>query len=71
MGILSPLPEYHSNFEFDMDPYLMDDATKKPINYGQKPVDLMTEILSLYSSEGDWVLDGLSGTGTPFSPTVC
>ena len=71
MGVLSPLPEYHSNFEFDMDPFLVDDATKKPVNYGQKPVDLMTEILSLYSSEGDWIFDGLSGTGMSLAISCC
>ena len=68
MGISSPQPEYHSNFKFDMDPYLVDDATKTPVSNGQNPVDLLTD--SLFSCEGDWVLDALSGTGTPFSPTT-
>lgn len=43
-------------------------ASKEIVNPYQKPQRLMNEILELFSSENDWVLDLFSGSGTT---TVC
>ena len=59
-----PLNYYHANFfSFEMDPPVIDDATGKPVNQFQKPLKFMEELVSLYSAPGDWILDGLGGTG--------
>lgn len=59
-----PLNYYHANFfSFEMDPPVIDDATGKPVNQFQKPLKFMEELVNLYSAPGDWILDGLGGTG--------
>ena len=64
VGNPGPLNYYHADFfSFEMDPPVIDDATGKPVNPFQKPLKFMGELVYLYSAPGDWILDGLGGTG--------
>jgi len=50
-------------FIHDADQLYCDEVTKKPLNTTQKPVAFIQQLIELYTSPGDWILDGLSGTG--------
>lgn len=59
-----PLNYYHTNlFSYEVDLPVVDDATGKVVNQFQKPMKLVEELINLYSTPGDWILDGLGGTG--------
>ena len=59
-----PLNYYHTNlFSYEVDLPVVDDATGKVVNQFQKPLKLVEELINLYSTPGDWILDGLGGTG--------
>ena len=38
-------------------------TNQKPLSQMQKPVKFFGTLVQLYSTEGDWILDGLSGPG--------
>lgn len=60
----SMLNDHASNiFLYDSEPLYVDEGTHKPLNYTQKPVAFLSRLIQLFTSPGDWVLDGLSGTG--------
>ena len=44
--------------------YLHDGSGQKVLNHTQKPVLALKWLVQLFSCEGDWVFDGLSGAGT-------
>ena len=50
MGQLVPLSERHNNlFIHDLETPVLDNATKKPLYPGQKPINLLNDIISLYT----------------------
>jgi len=56
-------PEPHTNFfSVEDDVPILDEAGKQ-VNVFQKPMELMEKLVHLFTTPGDWVLDGLSGTG--------
>ena len=64
MGQLVPLSEKHHNFfVHDLETPVLDNATKKPLYLGQKPIKLLNDIISLYACKGDWVFSGPSEIG--------
>ena len=42
-------------------PYL-DDATRQPIHPAQKPLSLFSQLMEVYTSVDDWILDGTGGS---------
>ena len=48
---------------FENDPLYVDEGTHKAMNSSQKPVAFSDRLIQLFTSPGDWVFDGLSGTG--------
>ena len=59
-----PLSQFTENcFKFDHDPPYCADGSQRPLNTGQKPVEFYEKLFQLFTMKGDWVLDGLSGTG--------
>lgn len=60
-GGAKPVQSSRNFFSCKMDPLYLHDG--KVLNYTQKPVLVMKWLIELFSCEGDWILDGLSGTG--------
>lgn len=57
-----PLSEKHANlFLHKLDTSFVDNATKKSVYLGQKPISLLKEVVGLYTSPGDWVFYGPTG----------
>lgn len=52
-----------NTFIYECDPPCLDKGTNKPINSRQRPVAFLERLIDLFTSPGDWILDGLSGTG--------
>lgn len=50
-------------FTHEMEVLVVDPGTNKPVYAAQKPVSLFTEVLELYSSPGDWILNGPDSAG--------
>ena len=51
------------NFVFRADPFMLDDATKKPLSLDQKPVALFSELIKIYTVSAEWVLSAFSDLG--------
>ena len=63
-GGAKPTQSSTNFFSCEKDPfYLHNGPGQKVLNYTQKPLAVMKWLVQLFSCEGDWVLDGLSGTG--------
>lgn len=59
-----PLRYFADNsFHFAHDNFCVNDATGRLINATQKPVVFFGKLIDLYTTAGEWVFDGLSGTG--------
>ena len=50
-------------FVYDSDQPCIDKATNATVNTQQRPVEFLRRLVELFTDPGDWVLDGLSGTG--------
>ena len=50
-------------FICDKDSPYLDETTKQPLYPTQKPVNFITQLIDLFTIEGDWILDGLGGIG--------
>ena len=63
-GDSTPLDKSPQNncFVCEKDPVYYD-SNQKPLSLMQKPVKFFGTLVELYSTEGDWILDGYSGTG--------
>ena len=62
-----PLPSTQCNcFTFEQDPLLLSETDHKPLCTQQKPVKFYKDMLSLYTTEGEWILNGFSGLGEHF-----
>jgi hypothetical protein len=63
-GTPAPISACRSNsFNFEKDPPVLCEIDHKPLSPSQKPVKFFTHLIELYSSPGEWILDGLSGIG--------
>lgn len=63
-GGAKPAQSSRNFFSCKMDPfYLHDGPGQKVLNYTQNPIAVMKWLIQLFSCEGDWILDGLSGAG--------
>ena len=63
-GGARPAQRSRNFFSCEKDPfYLHDGPGQKVLNSTQKPLEMMDWLVKLFSCQGDWVLDGLSGTG--------
>ena len=63
-GGAKPAQSSRNFFSCEKDPfYLHDGPGQKVLNSTQKPLAVMGWLVQLFSRQGDWVLDGLSGTG--------
>ena len=64
MGNPATVTTYHANFfAHDFDQLWLDSATGKPIYVQQKPLSFLDELITLYSTPGDWILTAPSGAG--------
>ena len=50
-------------FIYDCDEPCLDKGTGKEVNSRQRPVAFLQRLIELFTNSGDWILDGLSGTG--------
>ena len=50
-------------FIYDFDQPCLDKGTGKVVNTRQRPVAFLQKLTELFTNLGDWILDGLSGTG--------
>jgi len=53
-------------FSGERDALYFADGEKKALNSTQKPISFLQWLIKLFSRKDDWILDGLSGTGTFF-----
>ena len=52
-----------SVFMCKKDALYLDDAMRQPVHPAQKPLSLFSQLLEVYTSVDDWILDGTGGIG--------